>query len=1080
MRPESGASAGGGIALRLFLATALASVTVALVATGVHVYFQYRAEVGELRATLALIERVHVPAIAGNLFAVNDEQIALQLQGLLNFPGIVYAEVREEKENYRYQKTVGVPLDSGGLQRTYDLFHSFGAEERLHLGDLTVHAGYEALHDRFRSSAIFIALTTFSQIFITAVLIFILAQRSVTRRLVRLADYANRLTPPNLEEAPRLTRRGGPRRKPDEIDRVAEALNELRLRVREDIRKREWMNRRLRESEARFRSLTDNLPVGVFRVSADERILFVNPEMARMFGFDSVRQMIGRNPAEFYVHAEDREPVLNLRGDGIRLNATEIPFRRTDGTVFHGSLQAIRFQDEDGTVVAIDGTLADITERRKAEEAADRRTRELETLYRLGQESAEGLSLKGTLHSAIGRLQALLPAEMILVFLREGDRLRVRAHSRMPAPHVWAPARSHRVGECLCGLAAEKGKPVYSSDIHADDRCVLPECKAAGLRSFAAFPLENRNELIGVLAVGAMKETDFRAHSAFLETAARTLAIGIHNIQLYRSLEENAEQLNGRLSELERSRKALRESEYRFRSFFKSNPEGVLLLDFDGRILDANGAARSITGFEKTALCKLRLHDLARGGSRKAVVDALAGIQGGDLERTPMEIRLRRADETDLPAAIRTWRVRDEAGNPLALGVFLRDLSAEKALAEQKANLERQLQHTQKMEAIGTLAGGIAHDFNNILGGIIGFAELAVEHESRDPSRIPHFHRRMLEACKRAKELVEQILKFGRREPAELQPCALAPLVKETLHFLRSSLPSTIEIHGVVEAEAEWVFGDPTQLHQVIVNLCTNAYHAMRPGPGRLTVALKNAHFDGVRRFHGLEIPPGEYAMLEVGDTGRGVPAHCRDRIFDPYFTTKDVDEGSGLGLSVSFAIVKNHKGLIEFDSREGAGATFRVFLPLSEHEAEAPRKPEDPLPMGRGERVLLVDDELFFLDVLREHLETLAYDPVSFQSSDRALQSFRAQPTYFDLVITDQTMPDLTGVQLIGEIRKIRTDIPIILCTGFSETVTEESAGRRAISRFLMKPVHRATLAEAVDDLLAERRDHGTGFDHR
>ena len=444
-----------------------------------------------------------------------------------------------------------------------------------------------------------------------------------------------------------------------------------------------------------------------------------------------------------------------------------------------------------------------------------------------------------------------------------------------------------------------------------------------------------------------------------------------------------------------------------------------------------------------------------------------------------MEIRLRRAEETKIPVAIRTWRVRDEGGHPLALGVFLRDLSAEKALAEQKKLLEQQLQHTQKMEAIGTLAGGIAHDFNNNLGGIIGFAELAVEHESRDLSRISHFHRRMLEACKRAKELVEQILKFGRRESAELQPCSLGPLVKETLHFLRSSLPSTIEIHGAAEADTDWVRGDLTQLHQVIVNLCTNAYHAMRPGPGRLTVVLENVHLHATRQFHGQKIPPGEYAMLEVGDTGRGVPAHCRDRIFDPYFTTKGVNEGSGLGLSVSFAIVKNHQGLIEFDSREGEGTTFRVLLPVCEQAAEAPRTSDDPLPMGQGERILVVDDELFFLDVLREHLETLAYDPVSFQNSARAFQSFRAHPAYFDLVITDQTMPQMTGVQLIAEIRKIRTDIPIILCTGFSETVTDATAEENGISRFLMKPVHRATLAETVQELLAGRRHHGTGADH-
>ncbi len=1079
MNPESGANAGRSIAFRLFLAIALASLAVSLIATGIHIYLQYRTEAGQLESTLKLIEKVHMPAIAGSLFAVNDEQIALHLRGLLNFPDIVFVEVREEKENYRYRKAVGSPRDSGGIRRTFDLLHPSGADDDpLFLGNLTVHADHADLHRRLRSNVGLIALTTFSQIFIAASFIFLLVQRSITRRLARLAEYANRLHPDNLEGPPPLDLRFGRNRHPDEIDRVAAAFNDLRLRLREDIRKREWMNRRLREGEERFRSLTDNLPVGVFRVLSDDRIAFVNPAMARMFAFDSPREMEGRSPVDFYWNPEDRVRLRPLWKGQPAIGPLEIECLRNDGYVFWASLRAIRFQDEAGNLIAIDGTLEDVTPRRKAEASARRRTRELETLYQMGREAAEGLSLERTLGAAAERLRAILPADLAVIFLNRGVELTLEARTSFASSTPWQPMESHCVGQCLCGLAAETAESVFSCDIQADSRCTLSECKAAGLRSFAAIPLGNRGETIGVLGLGALKETDFQVYQSFLETVAGALTHSIHNLRLYESLEKNAEQLKRRLKDLEISRKMTRITENRFRSFFNSNPEGVLLLDFNGVIQDANRAAREITGYETGQLMGRDLRDLASPDSRRDLDGLLANISLGGLEEIPMEILCRRIDGPEFPAGIRSWRVQDEEENVLALGLFLRDLSEEKYLLEQKATLERQLQHTQKMEAIGALAGGIAHDFNNILGGVIGFAELAIEHETRNPDRLPHFHRRLLEACIRARELVDQILKFNRREPSELKTVRLSAVAKEVVQFLGSSLPATIEISQRLEAENDWVLADPSQLHQVLVNLCTNAYHAMRPGPGRLTLALREVHLKTVLRCYGREIKPGKYVMLEVADTGTGIPSHCRDRIFEPYFTTKDMQDGTGLGLSVSFAIVKSHGGLIDFETREGEGTTFRVYLPTSEPKRNAPTAIQQ-IPTGRGERVMVVDDELFFLDVLREHLETLDYDPVEFQNSPRALKSFRDRPDYFDMVITDQTMPEMTGYRLIEEIRAIRSDIPIILCTGFSETVTEASTRQFGVTRFLMKPVHRATLAQTIFDLLGERKNREPDSDH-
>ncbi len=601
----------------------------------------------------------------------------------------------------------------------------------------------------------------------------------------------------------------------------------------------------------------------------------------------------------------------------------------------------------------------------------------------------------------------------------------------------------------------------------------------AGLRSYAAFPLVCRKENIGVLGIGSLTETDFNRHASYLETAAHTLAISIKNILLFRSLEKNSRRLERQILELEKSRKSLRESEQRFRSFFDSNPEGVLLVDFKGRIQTANQAVARITGYAPDAIRNSELTRHFTGKSREKIDSLLESIRKGLLDDKLMEIEFLRTDGSPVAAAVRGWLVRGEADFPIALGLFIRDISQEKLLAAQKTALERQLQHTQKMEAIGTLAGGIAHDFNNILGGIIGFAELAQEHAPPDYPRLSHFHLRLIEACNRAKELVEQILKFSRQKPMEMQPACLTPLVKEVIQFLRAGLPSTIEILSFLEADIDWVTADLTQLHQVLVNLCTNAYHAMKPGGGRLTVSMTTVHLDTVHRFQGLEIEPGDYILLEVADTGCGIPVHFRERVFEPYFTTKEPHEGTGLGLSVSFGIVKDHNGLIEFDSRPGKGSRFRVFLPAAEKRSETSATALSPIPQGEHERILLVDDELFFLDALKEHLEHLNYDVVGFQSSMSALNSFGEHPEYFDLVITDQTMPKMTGVQLIAEIRRIREDIPIILCTGFSETVTESTAEQFGISKFMMKPVHRAILGHAVSDLLNGRKTYGSHSGH-
>ncbi len=535
------------------------------------------------------------------------------------------------------------------------------------------------------------------------------------------------------------------------------------------------------------------------------------------------------------------------------------------------------------------------------------------------------------------------------------------------------------------------------------------------------------------------------------------------------------------ITQLRQAEQMMRASEYRFRTFFNSNPEGIALMDFDGKILDVNKTFTKMSGYEAAALKGQHFTELVQDTDKKKALHTFAAIKAGLSHDTLIEMALIRKDGQQLPICANGWRVTDEQSTPVMVGVFVHDLTREKMLAKQKTELETQLLHAQKLDAIGTLAGGIAHDFNNILGGMIGYTELALMHEPPIPDNKKFTYlSRVLEAGNRAKELVQQILKFSRREETVSGAVALAPLIKESVKLLRATLPATIEIVQRIAADPDTISGDPTQIHQVVMNLCTNAYHAMRETGGILTVSLETVMLQSSRKAMAMEIPPGAYLKLSIQDTGRGMAPGILDRIFEPYFTTKKINEGTGLGLSVTLGIVRSHNGLIEVESRVGEGTRFDIYLPRVNQAVTEKPVPAGTLPRGDDQRVLVVDDESFFIDVVRENLECLGYRVTACQSSLKALEAFNQAPEEVDLLVTDQTMPEMTGVQLIAEIRKTGATLPVLLCTGYSETVTEQSASHYGITRFCMKPVTIADLAWAVHEVLGGAKSNGSDADDR
>ncbi len=402
----------------------------------------------------------------------------------------------------------------------------------------------------------------------------------------------------------------------------------------------------------------------------------------------------------------------------------------------------------------------------------------------------------------------------------------------------------------------------------------------------------------------------------------------------------------------------------------------------------------------------------------------------------------------------------------LLLGVIesFQDVTLWKQATDERTILEHQLRQAQKMEAIGTMAGGIAHDFNNILTAIIGFAELGKIKAGAEAEH-SRFFGEIMRAGERAKDLVRHILTFSNRSERTKNSVEINPLIKEILKLIRASTPTTIDIIESLDPDCGYIFADPTQIHQVLMNLCTNAVQEMETKGGTLTVTLQQTLItDETGATADLE--PGLYAAISINDTGRGIPHNIKDKIFDPYFTTKPAHKGTGLGLAVALGIIKNHGGSLTFTSQVGKGTTFRILLPLLQTRPAPKKLADQTLPTG-SEHILVVDDETAITEVVSDLLRSLGYRITVSNDSPAALALFRSHPDDFDLVITDQTMPGLTGLELAREIAAFKPTLPVILCTGFSRDIDAESARKQGIRGFAMKPVAFGEMARLIRSLL-------------
>jgi PAS domain S-box-containing protein len=684
--------------------------------------------------------------------------------------------------------------------------------------------------------------------------------------------------------------------------------------------------------------------------------------------------------------------------------------------------------------------------KRNAElEASDKKRQEAErvknAVYRISEATLQAVDL-GVLyrlmHNIIGEL---IPASNFYIALYNEDTRVIHfpywvdEYDEQPEPR--------KAGRGLTEYVIRTGNPLLATPHIADQLEASGEIETIGADSldWLGVPLVSKDKTIGALAVQTYSEgvrygEEDKDILAFVSTQ---VAMAI---------------------ERKRAGDGLKESEERYREIFDTIGDSIFIIEPDGTILDANPIACENYGYDCDQLIGQHITCLITPEYHPVFYDYLNGLkETGSYHGETVDIR---KDGSLMNSEITGASIRLK-GKECFLSI-VRDVTARKRAKEEKQKLEDQLRQSQKMEAIGNLAGGIAHDFNNVLCAIMGYTELAGDDCENNPTLKQKLDK-ILRAGHRAKELVRQILAFSRKDKKEKEPVFLGYIVDDALKLLRSTLPTTIEIRSAIEQNLLPVMANPTQMHQVVMNICTNAGHAMKENGGILEITLKDIELDPASAaVKGLL--PGKYQRLVFSDSGCGMPLDVKMRIFEPYFTTKNDCEGTGLGLAVVHGIVKSHDGEITVYSEKDKGTTFHVLLPVTK-EGKIVASEHDESLQGGNERLLLVDDESDISQLEEWILKSLGYNVTCKTSSIDALEIFRSNPNDFDLVITDQTMPKMTGLQLAAELKKLKPQLPVILCTGFSESINEENYRARGIDAFLMKPFVRCEIAGVLRQVM-------------
>jgi len=775
-----------------------------------------------------------------------------------------------------------------------------------------------------------------------------------------------------------------------------------------DITDRKRAEEALRESEEKFRTIFNSAPVGIAIAEPEGRFIEVNDTVCKMLGYsaEEFREKTFLDityPNDFAETQRLAAEVWESKRDFYR---SEKRYLKKDGSPIWATVNACAVRDRSGEIKYWVGIMEDITERKRIEEALRNSERRLADIISFLPDATFAIDTEGKVIA-------------------------------------W-----NRAIEDLTGVKAEdmigKGDYEYALPFYKYRRPILID-----LVLNKDEETEKTYEYVkkkGEILISQTKNPPFVPEPSLFWNTARPL----YNTrgEITGAIEVIRDITDRMLAE-----EALRKSEGKYRNLFENLYDIYYRTDDKGIITLISPSVERFSGYTPDELIGQNMkHLYVNPQNRDEFLTKL--LTDGYVDN--FEARLKCKNNSIKWASTNAKLLKDEEGNFVGVEGISRDVSDRK-------ELEYQLVQTQKMESIGTLAGGIAHDFNNILSSVFGYTELALDYAKEGTLQHEHLHE-VLRAGRRAKDLVKQILTFSRQVEQEQKPIQVKPIVNEALKLLRVSIPTSIEFKTNVQSNS-LIIGDPTKIHQIILNLCTNAAHAMEDG-GVLTVSLSNVELDSESLSHRRDLKPGPYIDLTVTDTGHGIPPDVMEKIFDPFFTTKEKGVGTGMGLSVVHGIVHSHDGTIYAYSEPGKGSTFKVYLPAVERRLKPEERVVKPIPTG-VERILFIDDEPAIAKVGAQILQSLGYHVVTRTSSIEALELFKEQNDRFDLVITDMTMPHMTGEKLAKELMQIRSDIPVILCTGFSSRINEQKALDIGIRAFISKPILKQEIAETIRRVL-------------